>query len=95
MKMSSARTVFVGVMFAACSSAALAQYAEKTAKDKSPLPAAPEWTESDTNRDGYLTKEELIPFPGVLKHFEEIDTDRDGRISKDEYQAWRDNKHDH
>jgi len=53
---------------------------------------APEWSESDTNRDGFLSKDELIPFPGVLKQFERIDTNRDGKISEAEYMDWRANK---
>lgn len=70
---------------------ALAQTATSTKQDPNPPPKAPEWTESDSNRDGYLTKEELIPFPSVLKQFERIDTDRDGRISEEEYRAWFEN----
>lgn len=70
---------------------ALAQTAAPTKQDPNPPPKAPEWTTTDTNRDGYLTKEELIPFPSVLKRFEEIDTDHDGRISEAEYRAWYEN----
>lgn len=50
---------------------------------------APEWSESDSNRDGFLTKDELVSFPGVLKQFAEIDTDSDGKISEMEYKHWR------
>ncbi|HEY0178709.1 MAG TPA: hypothetical protein VGC30_03625 [Dokdonella sp.] len=75
------------VLFA---STALAQTAEPTKNDPVPRPKAPEWTDADSNRDGYLEKDELIPYPGVLKNFEKIDTDGDGRISQDEYAAWRD-----
>lgn len=70
---------------------AFAQTAAPTKQDPNPPPKAPEWTATDTNRDGYLTKEELIPFPSVLKRFEEIDTDHDGRISEAEYRAWYEN----
>lgn len=67
---------------------AIAQTAVPTKQDPNPPPKAPEWTSTDTNRDGYLTKEELIPFPSVLRSFEEIDTDHDGRISEAEYRVW-------
>lgn len=65
-----------------------AQTSQATAKDEA-RPAAPEWSDSDTNRDGYLTKEELIPFPTLGRDFEKIDADRDGRISEAEYRDWR------
>lgn len=55
---------------------------------------APEWSKSDTDRDGFLSKEELIPFPGTLRNFEKIDTDGDGKISEAEYTAWRESKKD-
>jgi hypothetical protein len=83
-----AKTLLLATMLAGFSGLAAAQTAAPTAQDKVPRPAAPEWTESDTNRDGYLTKEELIPYPTVLKVFEEIDVDRDGRISEQEYRDW-------
>jgi hypothetical protein len=68
---------------------AQAQTSQATTKDEA-RPAAPEWSESDTNRDGYLTKDELVPFPTLGRDFEEIDADRDGRISEAEYRDWRD-----
>ncbi|MEO8010250.1 MAG: EF-hand domain-containing protein [Dokdonella sp.] len=51
---------------------------------------APEWSESDSNRDGFLSKDELVPFPGVVRAFEKIDTDGDGKLSEAEYADWRD-----
>jgi hypothetical protein len=54
---------------------------------------APEWTATDTDRDGYLEKDELIGYPGVLRRFEEIDLDGDGRISENEYADWRHHPH--
>jgi hypothetical protein len=86
--MKTQQTVFISAILVAFSGAAWAQVAESTANDAA-RPAAPEWSESDSNRDGYLTKEELIPFPAVLKHFEKIDSDGDGRISEAEYGDWR------
>lgn len=54
---------------------------------------APEWTETDSNRDGFLSKEELIPFPSILKKFEQIDTNGDGMISQGEYADYLAGKH--
>lgn len=82
------RTSLLAALVAFGSSVAIAQTAAPTKQDSNPPPQAPEWTATDTNRDGYLTKEELIPFPSVIKQFEAIDTDRDGRISEEEYRVW-------
>ena len=79
--------LLAGLLFAT-TGVAHAQTAQETAKDEA-RPAAPEWSDSDTNRDGYLTKEELIPFPTLGQDFEKIDSDRDGRISEAEYRDWR------
>ena len=90
--MNTFRTSLLVTLIASVPMLAFAQTAVRTAKDPTPPPKAPEWSESDTNRDGYLTKEELIPFPSVLKRFEEIDTNQDGRISEAEYRAWIERK---
>lgn len=85
-------TSLLATLIAGAPALALAQSATPTKSDPNPPPKAPEWTESDTNRDGYLTKEELIPFPTVLRKFEQIDSDRDGRLSEAEYRAWFERK---
>lgn len=54
---------------------------------------APEWTKADSNRDGFLTKDELVAFPNLVHHFDQIDTDGDTRISQAEYSAWVDGNH--
>lgn len=68
----------------------LAAFAQAPAKSDDEM--APEWSKSDTDRDGFLSKEELIPFPGTLRNFEKIDTDGDGKISEAEYMHWREMK---
>ena len=67
----------------------LAAFAQTPAPTGGSSEKAPEWSESDSNRDGFLTKDELVPFPGVVKQFEVIDADRDGKISEMEYKDWR------
>ncbi len=44
---------------------------------------APEWTETDS----------MIPFPSILKKFEQIDTNGDGMISQGEYSDYRSGNH--
>ena len=44
---------------------------------------------ADTNRDGYLSAEEMHLFPFLAKEFERIDVDGDGRISPAEFQRAR------
>lgn len=70
----------------------MAAYAQTPGMSAGVDEKAPEWSDSDKNRDGFLSKDELIPFPGVLRKFEEIDTDADGKISEAEYGDWRDSK---
>lgn len=84
-------TSLLTLLVASGTSLAIAQTATPTKQDPNPPPKAPEWSSTDTSRDGYLTKDELIPFPSVLKNFEVIDTDHDGRISEAEYQVWVEN----
>ena len=71
---------------------AVAAFAQAPAQAGDSGHKAPEWSDSDTDRDGYLSRDELIPFPGVLKKFEQIDTDGDNRISEQEYRDWRESK---
>lgn len=51
---------------------------------------APEWTKADSNHDGFLTKDELAPFPNLVHHFDKIDTNGDMKISESEYRSWLD-----
>ncbi len=67
----------------------LAAFAQTPAPTGGTTERAPEWSESDSNRDGFLSKDELVPFPGVVKQFEIIDTDGDGKLSEAEYKDWR------
>lgn len=67
------------------SCAAFAQSADNVAGARD---AAPEWTKADTNRDGYLSKEELMSYPTLGRDYAEIDTDDDGKISQEEYVVW-------
>ena len=48
----------------------------------------PMWDDLDTNRDGYLTKDELTGAPALVTHFDTIDTDHDGKISQAEWKAY-------
>ncbi|MGB0133975.1 hypothetical protein [Dokdonella sp.] len=67
-----------------------AAYAEKSDNVVGSRDAAPEWTDADSNRDGYLSKEELMPYPTLGQDYAEIDTNDDGKISQAEYVDWMD-----
>lgn len=69
----------------------VAAFAEPSEMVK-PKQMAPEWTKSDSNRDGFLTKDELVSYPTLGQDFDKIDTDGDNKISQEEYVNWEDNK---
>ena len=46
------------------------------------------WDDLDSNKDGYLTKDELTGSPALVTHFKDIDTNGDGKISPDEWKSW-------
>lgn len=69
--------------------AAFAEPVNTKTNDEKP----PEWTSADTNRDGYLTKEEFIAYGSLGRFFDEMDTNGDQKISEEEYSNWiRDHK---
>ena len=74
------------ISLAVVSLAAFAEPADTHANDEKP----PEWTSADTNRDGFLTKEEFIPYASLGRFFDEMDSNGDNKISEAEYAAWFD-----
>jgi hypothetical protein len=51
-----------------------------------------DWDALDSNKDGYLTKDELTGSPALVHNFNNIDTSKDGKISMDEWKAYGKNK---
>lgn len=49
------------------------------------VPAYPEFGKLDTNRDGYLGRDEARKIPGFDKAFKEADDNRDGRLDAAEF----------
>ena len=47
-----------------------------------------DWDALDSNKDGYLTKDELTGSPALVHNFDKIDTNKDGKISMDEWKAY-------
>ncbi|MCB1573652.1 MAG: EF-hand domain-containing protein [Xanthomonadales bacterium] len=84
MKLKGFRTVLLAMAALAAPSAFAAQATPSTQTVSHPQ----QWTPADRNRDGQLSREELIPFPAFTEHFDAMDTNRDGKISRPEYAAW-------
>jgi len=59
-----------------------------TAGQGKAMTSDPMWDDLDSNRDGYLTKEELQGSPALVTHFDKMDTDHDGKISQAEWKAY-------
>lgn len=74
------------ISLAFVSFAAFAEPVHTKTSDEKP----PEWTNADTNRDGYLTKEEFVPYASLGRFFDEMDTNDDNKISEEEYGVWID-----
>ena len=51
-----------------------------------------DWDALDSNKDGFLTKDELTGSPALVHNFDKIDTDKDGKISMDEWKSYGKNK---
>ena len=54
-----------------------------------------DWDALDSNKDGYLTKEELAGSPGLVHNFKDIDKNGDGKLSMDEWKSYGNNKNMH
>ena len=51
-----------------------------------------DWDALDSNKDGFLTKDELTGSPALVHNFADIDTNRDSKISMDEWKSYGKNK---
>lgn len=56
---------------------------------------APMFKELDTNKDGYISRDEARRSADTSARFNEMDADRDGRISAAEWKAAEDRKNGH
>lgn len=52
-----------------------------------------DWDALDSNKDGYLTKDELQGTPALVHNFDKIDTNHDGKVSMDEWKSYGHDKH--
>ena len=51
-----------------------------------------DWDALDSNKDGFLTKDELTGSPALVHNFNAIDASKDGKISMDEWKSYGKNK---
>jgi len=51
------------------------------------------FTDLDTNRDGMLTRDEVVGDTQLSRDFDKIDVDRDGAITRLELKAYMDGRH--
>ena len=84
MNVPSIKNRLFAISLAIVSFAAFAESPGTTADNQ----VAPEWNQADSNHDGFLTRDELVPFPNLVHHFDKIDMDGDTKISETEYNSW-------
>jgi|GEM_PF-1290546 len=97
------RKIAFALPFALLGSVALAQTMEPSKPTVPPTgtvdPVSHDanWDDTDSNRDGFITKDELKGSPALLHRFDQIDTDHDNKLSQAEWkaQAQRRNAEDH
>lgn len=77
--------VIVAAVAAALIGAAGTAAAASGAGPEKGMPAYPEFSKTDTNRDGYLSREESRKITGFDKAFKEADDNRDGKLDAAEY----------
>jgi len=46
------------------------------------------WSDLDTDKDGKLSKTEVVSIPNLAQVFDSADTDQDGLLTPDEYKAY-------
>lgn len=59
-----------------------------TAGQGKPMTGDATWDDLDSNKDGYLTKDELTGSPALVTHFKNVDTSGDGKVSMDEWKTY-------
>ncbi len=59
-----------------------------TAGQADPMTSDAMWDDLDSNRDGFLTKDELQGSPALVTHFDRLDQDGDGKLSQTEWRAY-------
>lgn len=76
---------FITAMAAALIGAAGTVAAASAAGPEKAMPAYPEFSKLDTNRDGFLSRDETRKITGFDKAFKEADDDRDGKLDAAEF----------
>jgi hyperosmotically inducible protein len=76
---------FIAAMAAALIGAAGTAAAASAAGAEKGMPAYPEFGTLDTNRDGFLSRDETRKITGFDKAFKDADANRDGKLDAAEY----------
>jgi len=76
---------FLAATAAALISAAGTAAAASAAGAETAMPAYPEFGKLDTNRDGFLSRDETRKITGFDKAFKDADANRDGKLDAAEY----------
>jgi len=64
--------------------------ADRNPKDRTADTTAMTFKSLDTNKDGYISKEEAKASNGLNQQFSQLDKDHDGKLSSQELASWKD-----
>jgi hypothetical protein len=67
--------------------------ADRNPKDRTVDTTAMTFKSLDTNKDGYISKQEAKASNGLNQQFSQLDKDHDGKLSSQELASWKDDGH--
>ncbi len=80
------------VSIAAAAALALGMLSSASAQGSMDSRAMKKMQESDKNKDGLISREEVKRMPRLERNFDAIDTNKDSQISQEELKVFRDKK---
>jgi Ca2+-binding EF-hand superfamily protein len=79
------------ITLAAASALSLCVLSSASAQSSTNSRAMKKMQESDKNKDGFISREEVKNMPRLEKNFDAIDANKDNQLSKQEMEAFRAN----